>query len=179
MLPYIPNVSNVLAGDHQVAFEERQAAVSTSGFQNRFFIAQVYEDTEGSLVDREYALSEVNALCRLPGNWDGDGATPINEGAIEHARGAIQELIRRIPAPEIVPNVNGTISLEWETDAGYAHLEVASKTFSFLLKIHGSSPIGMKGSVPPSYRTIADLIGNTLYGSRQDNSVTKVVVFTF
>ena len=46
-------------------------------------------------------------------NWDGYGAAPLSETACAEAVLFLKKLPMSIPAPEVVPNPDGDISLEW------------------------------------------------------------------
>lgn len=46
-------------------------------------------------------------------NWDGYGAVPLSEAACEEAILFLKQLPMSIPSPEVVPNPDGDISLEW------------------------------------------------------------------
>ena len=56
---------------------------------------------------------ELEELKELEENWDGYGACPISEKAIENVN-RILELLKQIPV--IGPTPNGTVQLEWGDD---------------------------------------------------------------
>lgn len=85
---------------------------------------------------------DVDRLATLQDNWDGYGAIRIDGDTIKNTKAALASILRAAPAPEIAPNPNGTISLEWETQRGTAHLEIGKTRFGFYLK-----PVGEQGSV--------------------------------
>ena len=103
------------------------------------------------------ALGEIGALGRLGENWDGYGALPIDQITIENARNFIQRLSPRLPLPEISPNPNGTISMEWTSSGALAHLEFGLTKFSFFLKKSVASPILREGDANNAW-IIASLI---------------------
>ena len=67
--------------------------------------------------------------------WDGYGAKPINATVIDNVYSILSSLAPAFTvSPDIVPNPNGTISLEWESDFGYAMLEIGKTRISFYAK---------------------------------------------
>jgi hypothetical protein len=97
-----------------------------------------------TILERVEALAAETELSKfeaLPTNWDGYGADRIDPETVKNARSALKGL-RQAPAPELTPNPNGTISLEWESPSGLAHLEVGKTRYSFYVK-----PIGGDASV--------------------------------
>lgn len=128
--------------------------------------------------DQERARSELSQLKDLETGWDGDGAERINSGAIVAAHAALEKLLPIAPAPAIVPNVNGTASLEWDTELGYAHLELSSKAYSFLLAAKGKKAIGMKGQGPAPYAHIANMICSALFDTQSGYTATTVIVYS-
>lgn len=73
-------------------------------------------------------LEEVLADCSEP-NWDGHGARPISAAAAERARSFLDNLPSSLPAPDIVPEVDGELAIEW-------HLG-ARRVFSVSIGEHG------------------------------------------
>lgn len=65
---------------------------------------------------RDLAISELTRVteeCSQPG-WDGYGAIPVSVGAADAARRFILDLPSLFNMPEIVPEPDGEISLEWD-----------------------------------------------------------------
>jgi hypothetical protein len=63
-------------------------------------------------------------------NWDGYGANPIGKSCIANARSVLGALHSWIPSPDIIPNPNGTLTLDWETEEQFLSLEVGATRFS-------------------------------------------------
>lgn len=80
------------------------------------------------------SLAELEELKRLPENWDGEGAAPIHPSTIEHAKKAINILLRYLPAPEIYPNPHGTVSLEWQSRSVVVDLEIGRRRFNGFIR---------------------------------------------
>jgi len=73
------------------------------------------EQPERSLV---VALALLADLARLGPGWDGYGADPIEVACVDNVRAVLAALPAGIPSPEISPNPNGTLTLDWVA-AGY------------------------------------------------------------
>lgn len=57
-------------------------------------------------------LEEVRAECSAA-SWDGYGASPISAATIERARSFLDDLPSSLPAPDIVPESDGDLAIEW------------------------------------------------------------------
>jgi len=64
------------------------------------------------LLEAEEALLQIYRECSGP-RWDAYDAEPISVAAINEARIIIHKLISAFEMPEIVPEANGGIGLEW------------------------------------------------------------------
>ena len=104
----------------------------------------------------EMAKTEIEEFRDLDYNWDHEGAFPIDGTAIAGALSALDVLARVAPAPEVVPNVNGTVSFEWETDCGYAHMEFGRNGYAFVIKGQYGRPLGLDAR-PVNVQEIAQL----------------------
>lgn len=69
-------------------------------------------ETLGRLDEVLYSLYELCRECSVEG-WDGYDALPIAEDACDEAKRFIRSLPVNFPMPEIVPEPNGGIGLEW------------------------------------------------------------------
>jgi hypothetical protein len=90
--------------------------------------------------DRELAKKVIGEYSELPENWDGYGALKINEKTKKNALTALDQVSRDAPVPDITPNTNGTISFEWESEYGVAHLEIGKTKYSFYVKPNIGNP---------------------------------------
>jgi hypothetical protein len=75
----------------------------------------------------------IKELADLKENWDGYGAAPISERTRDNALlfvDLIEAAPYGLPAPEICPKPNGTISFEWETPRVEAYLEIGNTRYS-------------------------------------------------
>ena len=64
---------------------------------------------------RDAAISRIWALLNecAEEDWDGDGAQPISELAAAQAADLIRALPENLPLPDIAPEPDGAISLDW------------------------------------------------------------------
>jgi hypothetical protein len=73
------------------------------------------------LASDQNRLDVIEHLLDLPdhyrqANWDGEGAEPIPEAAFREAREFLRKLPSWMPLPEIVPEPDGYLGLEWYTN---------------------------------------------------------------
>ena len=57
-------------------------------------------------------IEEVRAECSKA-NWDGYGAKPISEAVAERAKLFLDNLSSLLPAPDIAPEADGELAIEW------------------------------------------------------------------
>jgi hypothetical protein len=116
-----------------------------------------------------YSFSEYQAARQAVANaftvmnWDGYGALPISDETKKNALGILSYLETATRAPEITPNPNGTLSLEWETSQGFGQLEIGRTRYSFYVKPHGSSPFLDGGDAAEVKPTVGWLLDAFLY----------------
>jgi hypothetical protein len=90
--------------------------------------------------------NEIEELSKLRANWDGYGGVPISEYTKYNSMAALRGILLSAPHPDITPNPNGTLSFEWETQRGVAHLEVGQTRMSFYIKSLVGEPIFIDSS---------------------------------
>ncbi len=69
---------------------------------------------EKRLVEAIATLEEIYKECNKP-NWDGYGAKPLDKAAYNEALKLLDMIPPSFPMPEIVPEPDGGIGLEWST----------------------------------------------------------------
>ena len=110
-----------------------------------------------SRVEEVTALQMIDELGKLGADWDGYGGLPIDKLTIANSSEALVRLMRSgARGPDIAPNPNGTISFEWMTVHGSAHLEVGMTRYSFFLQAASARPFvtdGPAGHVPTELGT--------------------------
>lgn len=80
--------------------------------------------------DRTAAWALLAELARLVPNWDAYGGEPIGGACVANARALLDALPPDIPSPEVTPNPNGTLTLDWETEDQALSLELGATRFS-------------------------------------------------
>jgi|HubBroStandDraft_6_1064221.scaffolds.fasta_scaffold171323_1 hypothetical protein len=115
---------------------------------------------------------EICAFGQLQDNWDGYGATRIQNQTIDNARIAADLVLRYAPIPDISPNANGTISMEWQSDAGVAHLEIGNTRYSFYISRPADNPILDDGLTAQLAATLGATIASALFPLFEKQSST-------
>jgi hypothetical protein len=111
---------------------------------------------------QEYAAHQIlSQLSELPENWDGYGAAPIECDTANNAHRALNVLLLSAPVPEITPNTNGTVSFEWESRFGHAHLEIGRTRFSFYVRLAAGPTVPCDGDTAGMER-IMDVLGSSI-----------------
>lgn len=100
-------------------------------------------------------LEEIRALGD---NWDGYDAIAVSQSAADAAMSVLRTFASILPSPDISPNPHGTISLEWESERGLAHMEVGSATFSLFVRPTTAASIHREGS----HRAIGRYMGSEI-----------------
>jgi hypothetical protein len=129
-------------------------------------------------VELVIAQHEIEKLASMPADWDGYGALPISGPTKDNAKRAIALFSMLAPFPDIVPNSNGTLSFEWETQTGFAHLEIGQTKFSFYLKpVLGPSALldGKANDIPAD---IGRYVAAMLYSDKRTAQTISAVSFT-
>lgn len=73
------------------------------------------ERSQSLFGDKAFAISEVWAVaseCAEP-DWNGEGAKAVDEAVAEVAADFIRALPNDVPLPEVAPDPDGSISLDW------------------------------------------------------------------
>lgn len=118
------------------------------------------------------------AEMRLLGDdWDGYGGAAIGAEVIGASREYFAMLVTNLPAPDIQPNPNGTISFEWNAARGTAQLEIGSSKLSLYIKPQIGDPIFVTSlSSCPVVADIGRLIRSSLF-ARQHTEMTVATSF--
>lgn len=80
--------------------------------------------------DRTAAYSQLAEISRLKPNWDGYEADPIDAVCIANVQRLLDSLPFTAPSPDITPNPNGTLTLDWQIDDQAVSLEIGATRFS-------------------------------------------------
>lgn len=87
-----------------------------------------------TVFDRAEALDRIESITLLPENWDGYGADQIDSSCIENTKHVLSMLPNYVPSPEIYPNPNGTITMDWGTNDKSLSIEIGNNNFSSFLE---------------------------------------------
>lgn len=115
------------------------------------------------LAEYPVAFETVEKVAFASANWDGYGALAVSPETKKNAIEAIRVILPVAPTPEINPNPNGTLSFEWRTDLGNAHLEIGQTKYSFYVNPHVGSPIFLEGDVDAVHRLHGSLVTSILF----------------
>ena len=99
-----------------------------------------------SLPAFQIADEQLREICSLDPNWDGYGGLPIHGETARIAKVALQVFQHFSIVPEITPNPNGTISLEWSSPRGRAHLEVGKSRYVGIVRPNANADIPLSGN---------------------------------
>ena len=69
-------------------------------------------------------------LARLEPGWDGHGADPITPSCLTKVSTVLAALPAGTPCPEVVPNPNGTLTLDWQAGGYSLSLECGATRYS-------------------------------------------------
>lgn len=94
------------------------------------------------LASEQKRLDEIEALIKLPGryrqkNWDGLEAELIPAAAIQEARIFLRKLPSFIPMPEVIPEPDGYLGLEW----------YANKWLLYVVSFNGTGVLSCSGLI--------------------------------
>src|SRR5260370_41657564 len=104
------------------------------------------------LAEYPVAFETVERVAFANANWDGYGALPVSAEAKQNALEAIKVILPVAPTPEINPNPSGTLSFEWGTQLGNAHLEIGKTRYSFYVNPSLGEPIFLGGHGETQHR---------------------------
>ena len=80
-------------------------------------------------------------IASLPENWDGYSASAIEKMVLKNLDFLIHKLpnnlVNRLDKDHILPNSNGTISIEWMNDENELLLEIGNNYATYYLKYKG------------------------------------------
>ena len=111
----------------------------------------------------EVARDTIEHLAFPEANWDGYGAVGISKETKDNALAALQTLEATVSAPAIIPNPNGTLSFEWETEQGIGHLEIGRTRYSFYVRPNLGNTILLDGSAVQVKRFLGSVVEEMLY----------------
>jgi len=128
-----------------------------------------------NVMDRQMALQTINSMATLTEDWDGYGGASVPPQITYVASSFLSSLPEHVPTPDVSANPNGTISMEWENDAGRAHLEIGKTRYSLYFRKAEGPPIYRDGLVNEIEQPKRKLL-SAMYpvGSTQDYTINLV-----
>lgn len=123
------------------------------------------------------AEAKIDEIALMPDNWDGYGAVRIGQETKRNAKNALNTLHTVTPIPDITPNPNGTISLEWESPEGFGHLEIGRTKFSFYIKPRLGSTILVDGDADKIDANIGIWVSDMLFPLQHSAETIKKIWF--
>ncbi len=81
--------------------------------------------------------ADIEKILQYPDNWDGCGAVRVSENIGARADQLIQDLVGSgLPLPEeILPNLNGTLTLYWSSDVGMCEVEMGETSYTIMVEL--------------------------------------------
>jgi hypothetical protein len=122
-----------------------------------------------------YANEEASDLfryiCSLGDNWDGYGGAPSSKQTQINAKIALIAFQSSNVSPDLTLNPNGTISFEWSSSKGDAHLEMGKSRYVGVIRPQSYRKILLSGIIEhqnyfdSEMKEIAELIAASLFPS--------------
>jgi hypothetical protein len=116
-----------------------------------------------SFAEREFVRQSVDEMAYTESNWDGYGALPISGETKRNVLAALSALASGAPPPTVIPNPNGTMSFEWETEHGIGHLEIGKTRYSFYVKPSSGRAILADGDADNIGSHLGNFVEGILY----------------
>jgi len=125
------------------------------------------------------AERQIADFSDMQAGWDGHDAVPIAAAVGYNSLLALQSILSHAPLQDITPNPNGTISFEWDTDFGFAALEVGQSRISFFVKSQTGSALFLDGTandLPTIAIKAGIMVADTLFPSHNTaEPITRIL----
>jgi hypothetical protein len=153
-----------------------QTQAAAADLQHAVYAVPLSDYFGSRLADFASARQAIERNSFADGNWDGDGALAISREAKANAIAALAMMeMTAVPAPEIAPNPNGTISFEWESERGVGQLEIGKSNFAFYAQSYSAPAITYAGSTEQLSRIFGLLVSDFIYPkSGAESSITDL-----
>jgi hypothetical protein len=173
----LPDVTT--ATQYQFVVQRQAPPFTLSDLWPNMPLAQVVKSPP--LAELRAAEQAIAAFQGLGDDWDGYGALAIDATTISNALLAVHILVRLVAMPDITPNPNGTLSFEWETSSGLAHLEIGKTKYSFYARPFASRPIigdGLTAQLTMALSPIAGVVRAVVYPSHFRTAAMTPLIFS-
>jgi len=105
---------------------------------------------------RAGVLARLHEISKLGSNWDAYAAEPVDGTCLANARNLLTALPESIPSPEVFPNPNGTLTLDWESGDQVLSLELGAQRFSSFWQSHHRTTTA-EGEITQEIPTFVDI----------------------
>jgi hypothetical protein len=172
-----------IAIDYSTHLDTVTAIVETAAEPNYLALvppiyAPVFSSPELSLAAREGAMRQIREISKLADGWDGYGGLRVPDETLAHATRLIEVssiASAELPIPEITPNSNGTISFEWNSGAGDAHVEIGRTRYSGHIRLKGGWTTFLEGQTAEIGVEVVVLVAQLLYDTNAFATTTHTV----
>nr|MBV6629731.1 hypothetical protein [Oceanococcus sp. HetDA_MAG_MS8] len=148
------------------------AGLPPSGYWPNY-LSDPFSVSATHLFEQEQLRRNLQELGSLPDDWDGEGAVAISPSIVARAWSLLSSELLGGPSPELTPNSNGTITLEWNHAHKFLHLEIGERDFSILAGREGRPATGAQAEGLPPLHLLSSLISAaTSYSATSATSVT-------
>lgn len=134
MLPNAINQVDLEAQAASTALVSEVQIVAQSQWRPARFLLPDHARVGATVLSRTFDRTPVWGLLadlsRLGPDWDAYGAEPLSSCCIANAKALLSALRPSIPSPEVTPNPNGTLTLDWEANGQTLSLELGATRFS-------------------------------------------------
>lgn len=127
-------------------------------------------------IEAKEASNQVNGFAAMGPDWDGYGAEQIAAEVARNAIRAFEVLAPFVPLPDFSPNANGTISLEWDNDIGFAHLEVGKTRFSLYAKNVSNSRLSCSGDLGQLDMELGRRLAELIFSTHEQAAALTAIV---
>lgn len=111
------------------------------------------------------AKEKLNALARLPANWDSHDGLPLQPAIFDAALAVLGWLERQeLPVPGVVLGSAGTVQFEWQCDGRELQIEILTPAAIGWLKISVDGSMEERRDEPSSPEQVRRLIEWLLHG---------------
>lgn len=126
---------------------------------------------------RQHTCNELRKLHQLTKNWDNYDAEPIAKACVDKAVTLIMALPAAIPEPDITPNPNGTVTLEWEANDRIFSIELGDVEYSAFME-HTDKTDYRQGTFDGEFHAYVSQSLTAVYPERQTNdySLNQVII---